>query len=199
MKKRKVLIRNNYGYHWVEKCTVIKAGNGDQEIPAEPVETCSLCPRSRQPLVLVRKSVVPDNWQISRQIPEFQDYLRPAPASKMPVRGDIVPDQGIAPKPAPTNQDKVRPVVPPPTPLPLDFVKNDANAPTHAPKVQHPANAASILQPIAPTNIVADHTTGPKSNPDTHQQAHSKDAFQTTVRASNAPMGVKAPSRKVIS
>ncbi|CAF9908522.1 MAG: hypothetical protein ALECFALPRED_004664 [Alectoria fallacina] len=133
------------------------------------------------------------------QIPEFQDYLRPAPASKMPVRGDIVPDQGIAPKPAPTNQDKVRPVVPPPTPLPLDFVKNDANAPTHAPKVQHPANAASILQPIAPTNIVADHTTGPKSNPDTHQQAHSKDAFQTTVRASNAPMGVKAPSPDIQS
>lgn len=49
MTKRTVRIRNNYGYHWVQKCTVTKAGNGDQEIRAEPVETCSICPRDTKP------------------------------------------------------------------------------------------------------------------------------------------------------
>ena len=195
--ERKVVIRNNRGFDWVQKCTVTKAGNGDQNIPAESVEKCSICLGSRSRLPLVRENVEPNDRDIPRQVPKFPDRLRSVSASKMPARRGVVPNDRNAPKYAPVNQDKVRPVAPLPAPLASDLIRNDAKAPTHIPKTQLPANAAGIFQPIVLANTVANDDRGPISDTHTHRHARSKDAFQTPARASNAPRGVKAPSRKV--
>ena len=80
--KRNVMIKNNRGFPWVQKCTVVKGGNGDQEIPAEPVEECSICLHSgpRQPLHLENDRN--NDWKDLRQVPDFPEVLRTASASK---------------------------------------------------------------------------------------------------------------------
>ena len=55
-----VVVRNNRCLAWVQKCTVIKLGNGDQEIPAEPVETCSFGTPSRSRQQVMVESDVRD-------------------------------------------------------------------------------------------------------------------------------------------
>ena len=87
--RRKVMIQNNRGFPWVQKCTVIKGGNGDQVIPAEPVEQCSICPHSgsRQPLNTVN---VRDNGYANlRQVPDFPGDLRSGSASRTFVQGKL--------------------------------------------------------------------------------------------------------------
>lgn len=184
MTKRKVLIKNNRCLDWVQKCTVIKGGNGDQEIPAEPVETCSICPRTQKHQPLVRENVVLDNWGIPRQISEFPDHLRSASASKLPVRRDGVPnDRNAAKPPALRSQDKEPPMA------------------SHTLPTQRPVDSANILHRTVLRNIVANNGNGPRSNQVTHRHAYARDAFRTPARASIAPMGastVKAPSRKVM-
>lgn len=99
---RKVVVRNKLGYDCVQKCTVNKRGNADQEIPAEPAATGSICsrPQVNQPVVL--ESPVPDNWGIPRQVPRSPDQLHLASASTLPVRRDVVPKTGKSAQPAPT-------------------------------------------------------------------------------------------------
>ena len=84
--KRKVMIQNNRGFPWVQKCTVIKGGNGDQVIPAEPVGECSICPHSgiRQPLNPVHVRNI-ENASL-RQVPDFPGALRTGSASRTLVQ-----------------------------------------------------------------------------------------------------------------
>ena len=177
---RKVLIRNNLGFNWVQKCTVTKGGNADQEIPAEPAETCSICPRPQVHQPVVRESVVLDNWGIPRQIPKFPDHLRSAYASKLPVRRDAVPSTGNTARPAPMSQDKACRV-----------------APT-APETQRQVKAADTRRSV-PTSLAFNDGSGFKAYQNTYHRAPARDAFQTPAHTSTAPIGVRAPSRKVVS
>ncbi len=75
--KTKVVIQNNRGWDWVQKCIVIKAGNGDQKISSETAETCSICLQSRPRQPVVRGSgAMPDSGGIPWEIPKFPDHLR---------------------------------------------------------------------------------------------------------------------------
>ena len=154
--KRTVMIQSNRGYPWVQKCTVIKGGNGDQEIRAEPVEECSICLHSGPRWPLNPENVKNNDWGNLRQVPDFPDALRTAPASRA-----LVPVQNS--------------------------------------ETQSPPSTTSKFPPIAPAYTTADRSNNLKRVPTTHPQTSSTNAYQTPARARNAPMSVKAPSRKVMS
>lgn len=81
----------------------------------------------------------------------------------------------------PYETRNLHPVAPSPAPSPSDLVEIYANAPAHAQGTQRPADAAGILQPIAPADTLANDGAGSKFNLDAHRQVRSKDTFQTLL------------------
>lgn len=182
LNKSKVVVRNNRCYAWVQKCTVVKAGNKDQEIPAEPVEMCTICgPSQSRPLPVV-DSAVPYSPEIPRQIPRFPDHLRSDPKS------------------APMSRDKTKTcsVASPPAIFSSLLSKNDTKVPGHAPEKQCPATVSGI-QPIMPAFYVTNDGRGHISSPKNHRQVRSQNAFETPTRSGTAVTDARAPNRKVMS
>ena len=181
--KSNVVARNNHCLAWVQKCTVVQDGNGDQKIPAELVETCSVCAPSRSRQQLMVKSDVSNSPEIPRQIPKFPDHLR------------------TCPKPSPMSRDKVGSVAAPPAPTSSNMAKKDMDGPRdkpdHGPESHCPASTA-VTQPIIPASYVANDNRRHQSNLATHRQGRSQNALATPARPSNVISGIRAPDRKVL-